>query len=39
MVDGFEVKGFGWALLFSFILTIITSLLESFVGDNKKSKE
>lgn len=39
MVDGFEVKGFGWAILFSFILTIVTSLLESFVGDNKKSEE
>lgn len=29
LVDGFHVDGFWWALLFSFILSIITSLLES----------
>jgi putative membrane protein len=39
IVDGFEVKGFWWALLFSFILTIITSLLESFSGEKNKQKE
>jgi putative membrane protein len=29
IVDGFHVKGFWWALLFSFILSIVTSILES----------
>jgi putative membrane protein len=29
LVDGFHVNGFWWALLFSFILSIITSILES----------
>jgi putative membrane protein len=26
-VDGFRVDGFGWALLFSLLLTVLTSLL------------
>jgi putative membrane protein len=39
MVDGFEVKGFWWALLFSFILTIVTSLLESFAGNKHQQEE
>ena len=26
-VDGFRVRGFGWALLFSLLLTLLTSLL------------
>jgi putative membrane protein len=29
IVDGFHVKGFWWALLFSFILSMVTSILES----------
>lgn len=29
IVDGFKVDGFWWALLFSLILSIVTSLLES----------
>lgn len=29
LVDGFRVDGFWWALLFSFILSIITSILEN----------
>jgi putative membrane protein len=29
IVDGFHVKGFWWALLFSFILSMVTSVLES----------
>lgn len=29
LVDGFHVDGFWWALLFSFILSIVTSILES----------
>ena len=39
MVDGFHVNGFWWALIFSFILTIVTSLLESFAGEKKRQKE
>ncbi len=39
IVDGFEVRGFWWALLFSFILTLVTSLLESFAGDRKTREE
>ena len=29
-IDGFKVDGFWWALLFSIILSVITSALESF---------
>lgn len=29
MVDGFHVNGFWWALLFSIILSLVTSVLES----------
>lgn len=29
LVDGFRVDGFWWALLFSFILSIVTSVLEN----------
>jgi putative membrane protein len=29
LVDGFKVDGFWWALLFSFILSIVTSILEN----------
>lgn len=29
LVDGFHVEGFWWALLFSFILSITTSILEN----------
>lgn len=29
LVDGFHVDGFWWALLFSFILSLVTSILES----------
>ena len=28
LVEGFHVGGFWWALLFSFILSIVTSILE-----------
>ena len=30
IVDGFHVEGFWYALLFSFILSLVTSLLEGF---------
>lgn len=29
IVPGFRVKGFGWALIFSIVLTIITSILRA----------
>ena len=32
-VDGFEIRSFGWAFIFSIVLSIVTSLLE---GMNKK---
>jgi len=32
-VDGFEIRSFGWAFIFSLVLSIVTSLLEGF---NKK---
>jgi putative membrane protein len=31
-VDGFYVNGFWWALLFSLVLSVITSLMESLGG-------
>lgn len=34
MVAGFKVDGFWWALLFSILLSVATSILQS--GDNKK---
>lgn len=33
LVDGFSVNGFWWALLFSFLITAVNSMLYSF-GDN-----
>jgi len=33
LVDGFQVNGFWWALLFSFILTITTSVLNMLIGN------
>ncbi len=32
LVDGFYVDGFWWALLFSFVLSVITSAMESLGG-------
>ena len=32
IVDGFHVNGFWWALLFSFILSFVTSILEGIKG-------
>ena len=34
LVDGFKVDGFWWALLFSILLSVATSILQS--GDNNK---
>ena len=37
LVDGFHVSGFWWALLFSFILSLVTSLFESIADEyNRK---
>jgi len=30
LIDGFEVKNFWWALIFSFAMGIVTSILENF---------
>ncbi len=37
-VDGFVVNGFWWALLFSLVLSVITSVMES-LGGKPESKE
>lgn len=34
LIDGFEVRGFWWALLFSFILSVTTSILNAIIGNN-----
>ncbi len=36
LVDGFEVSGFWWALLFSFILSITTSILNMLLGNSNE---
>ncbi len=33
LVDGFEVRGFWWALLFSFILSVTSSILNMLIGN------
>jgi putative membrane protein len=38
LVDGFLVKGFWWALLFSLILSVFNSLFDDLTGE-KKSKD
>lgn len=38
LVDGFHVKGFWYALLFSLILSIITGILNSLLGVNKNEE-
>ena len=35
LVDGFEVKNFWWALIFSFVLWLITSILEGLKKEKK----
>jgi putative membrane protein len=37
LLDHFEVQNFWWALLFSLILSFITSLLENLLGNNDRS--
>ncbi len=36
LVDGFEVSGWWAAFLFSIIVSIVTSLLEGFIGKEEK---
>ncbi|MBT8195344.1 MAG: phage holin family protein [Bacteroidia bacterium] len=36
LLDGFTVTNFWWALLFSIVLSVITSILNSLSGANKK---
>lgn len=36
LIDGFHVDGFWWALLFSIILSIAVSIIESVTGTSKK---
>ncbi|MCC6371597.1 MAG: phage holin family protein [Bacteroidia bacterium] len=39
LVQGFHVKDFWWALLFSLILSILTGILNALFGVNKKSED
>lgn len=36
-VDGFYVDGFWWALIFSLVLSVITSLMESLGGKSERN--
>jgi len=38
LVQGFHVKNFGWALLFSVILSVFTGILNALFGVNKKEE-
>ena len=37
-LDGFSVTNFWWALLFSIVLSVITSILNSLTGANKREQ-
>lgn len=37
-VDGFYVDGFWWALLFSLVLSVVTSLMEGLGGKSEKNR-
>lgn len=39
LVSGFRVDGFWWALLFSIILAVITSILESIAAPDRKTQQ
>ncbi len=39
LIPEFHVSGFWWALLFSLILSLVTSILNAFVGNNDKKEE
>jgi len=34
IVDGFEVKSFWWALIFSFILSLVTTIFDGIANNN-----
>lgn len=36
--EGFEVRSFWWALLFSLVLSIVTSVLDALTGNDRKGK-
>lgn len=36
-IDGFQVNGFLWAVVFSLILAVLVSILHSFVPDKKEA--
>ena len=36
LVDGFRIDGFWWALLFSLIMSVFSSLINDLAGDKKK---
>lgn len=37
LIDGFRVNGFGWALLFSIVLSIVTSILNAIKKRDEES--
>jgi putative membrane protein len=39
LLAGFEVDGWLWALIFSFLLSLLTSIGDSVVGGNKDKKD
>ncbi len=39
LIPEFHVSGFWWALLFSLILSVVTSILNAFVGNTEKREE
>lgn len=39
MVDGFDVRSFWWALLFSLILSILTSIFNSIAQTNNNNRK
>lgn len=39
LIPEFHVSGFWWALLFSLILSLVTSILNAFVGNTDKREE
>ena len=39
LLEGFNVNGFGWALLFSLILSVINALLQSMTGLNQSDNQ
>ncbi len=39
LMESFRVDGFWWALLFSILLSITTSILENVLGTREKKKE